>query len=134
MNVFTYGSLMYARVWSRVVAGNYAQQKGVVQGFRRLRVKHEQYPGLIKGKGKVEGVVYFDVSPEDVIRLDRFEGELYQQELVEVVCQNGRLMPAALYLIQDQFKDVLAGEWSKVQFEQHGLAEFEAKYRGFNGV
>jgi len=134
MNVFTYGSLMYERVWSRVVTGNYAQQKGVVQGFRRLRVKNEQYPGLIKGKGNVEGVVYFGVSPEDVMRLDQFEGELYHREMVVVLCQNGRLVPAALYLIQDQFKHLLAGVWSKVQFEQYGLAEFEAKYSGFNGV
>jgi len=131
MNVFTYGSLMYDRVWSRVVTGQYARRNGVVQGFQRLQVKNGPYPGLIKGKGKVEGVIYFDVSSEDMTRLDQFEGELYRREAVEVNCGDGRFVPAAVYLIQDQFKDVLAGEWSKVQFEQHGLAEFEAKYGGF---
>jgi len=131
MNVFTYGSLMYDRVWSRVVLGHYPRQNGVVRGFRRLQVKNEPYPGLVKGKGNVEGVIYFDVSSEDMARLDQFEGKLYRREMVEVVCRDGRVVPAALYLIQDQFKDVLAGEWSKVQFEQNGLAEFEAKYGGF---
>ena len=131
MNVFTYGSLMYERVWSRVVTGQYARQNGVVQGFRRLQVKNEHYPGLVKRKGRVEGVVYFAVSAADMARLDRFEGELYRREVVEVTCGDGKRVPAAVYLIRDQFKNGLGGEWSPAQFEQHGLAEFEAKYVGF---
>ena len=131
MNVFTYGSLMYDRVWSRVVTGHYARQNGVVQGFQRLRVKNEQYPGLIKGKGYVEGVVYFDVSAEDMTRLDQFEGELYQRKVVEVVCDNGRGVTASVYVIRDLFRERLDGEWSIAEFEQNGLAEFEAKYVGF---
>jgi gamma-glutamylcyclotransferase (GGCT)/AIG2-like uncharacterized protein YtfP len=131
VNVFTYGSLMYDRVWSRVVTGQYARQNGVVKGFQRLQIKNESYPGLIKGKGRVTGVVYLAVSAEDVTRLDRFEGELYRREMVEVICSDGRHVPAAFYLIKDQFKNLLAGEWSQSQFELHGLAKFEAKYVGF---
>jgi len=122
---------MYDRVWSRVVTGQYARQNGVVQGFRRLQVKNEQYPGLISGKDKVEGVVYFDVSAEDMIRLDRFEGELYRREVVEVECENGRDVTASVYVIRDLFRERLDGEWSIVEFERNGLAEFEARYVGF---
>jgi gamma-glutamylcyclotransferase (GGCT)/AIG2-like uncharacterized protein YtfP len=134
MNVFTYGSLMYAGVWSRVVAGSYAQQNGVVRGYQRRQVKNEQYPGLVKGQGSVEGVIYFDVSAEDIIRLDQFEGELYRREMVEVACVNGERTQAAVYLIRNRFKGILGGEWSKVEFERNGLAEFEARYVGFDKI
>ena len=131
MNVFTYGSLMYAGVWLRVVTGTYAQQKGVVRGFQRLRVNNEHYPGLIKGEGDVAGVVYIDVSAGDMARLDQFEGELYRRELVEVVVEDESRIQAFVYVIRDEFKGILGDTWSVEEFERQGLAEFVARYSGF---
>ena len=131
MNVFTYGSLMYDSIWSRVVAGTYPKKSGVVQGFERLKVRNEPYPGLIRGQDVVEGVVHFDLTAQDVARLDRFEGELYQREEVEVVCEDGERTPALVYVVRDEFKWILAGQWSPVEFEQAGLAEFAERYVGF---
>jgi gamma-glutamylcyclotransferase (GGCT)/AIG2-like uncharacterized protein YtfP len=134
MNIFTYGSLMYDRVWSRVVTQTYQKKTGAVQSFQRLKVKNEQYPGLIKGDGDVEGVVYFDISARDFARLDNFEGKLYQREEVNAICADGILAPAFVYVIRDEFKEILNGEWSKEEFEREGLAEFEARYVGFDSV
>jgi gamma-glutamylcyclotransferase (GGCT)/AIG2-like uncharacterized protein YtfP len=131
MNVFTYGSLMYDSVWSRVVAGTYPKKSGVVKGFARLKVRNEQYPGLIRGHDVVDGVVYFDLTAQDVARLDRFEGELYQREEVEVVCEDEERAPALVYLIRDEYKWILGDQWSPVEFEQAGLAEFTERYVGF---
>jgi gamma-glutamylcyclotransferase (GGCT)/AIG2-like uncharacterized protein YtfP len=134
MNVFTYGSLMYDRVWSRVVTQTYRKKSGFVKHFQRLKVKNEHYPGLIKGDKDVEGVVYFDISAQDMARLDNFEGKLYQRENVMVKCADGTRVSAFVYVIRDQFKAVLNGQWSKEDFEQEGLAEFEARYVGFDSV
>jgi gamma-glutamylcyclotransferase (GGCT)/AIG2-like uncharacterized protein YtfP len=134
MNIFTYGSLMYDRVWSRVVSQTYRKKLGVVQSFQRLKVANEQYPGLIKGDGEVEGVVYFDISAQDLARLDNFEGKLYQREEVKVMCADGTEVVAFVYVIRDEFKEVLGGEWPKEEFEHKGLAEFEARYVGFDSV
>ena len=131
MNVFTYGSLMYPRVWSRVVTQAYTQKIGVVQGFRRLQVNNQPYPGLIKGEGKVEGVVYLDISPQDLARLDHFEGELYRRDEVAVACRDGANLRAFVYIIRDEYQNILGDEWLPEEFERSGLAEFEAKYQGF---
>ena len=132
MNVFTYGSLMYNSVWSRVVARAYPQKIGVVHGFQRLKVRHEPYPGLIRGQEAVEGVVYLEVAAADLARLDRFEGPLYRREEVEVVCTGGERVAAFVYLIRDEYHGILDGAWSRVEFEREGLAEFETRYVGFD--
>ncbi|MBN1995232.1 MAG: gamma-glutamylcyclotransferase [Anaerolineae bacterium] len=131
MNVFTYGSLMYHRVWSRVVAATYPQKSGAVYGFQRLRVKNEPYPGLIKGNDVVDGIIYFGVTTADLARLDKFEGRLYKRVEVEVTGADGEQAPAWVYVIRDEFRELLDGPWSKTEFEQEGLAEFEARYGGF---
>ena len=120
MNVFTYGSLMYDSVWAKVVTQTYRQKSGVVHGFQRLRVKNEKYPGLIKGNGVVEGIINFDIEAEDLARLDIFEGDLYKREAVEALDADGEKTIAFVYLIRDEFKSVLDGEWSKAEFERTG--------------
>ena len=40
-NVFTYGSLMYEAVWTRVVRGQYASVRARLAGFRRLAIRDE---------------------------------------------------------------------------------------------
>ena len=106
----------------------------MVNGFQRLNVKNEQYPGLIKGNDIVDGVIYFNLTVVDLARLDRFEGELYRREEVEVVCEDGEKVPAFVYIIRDVYRGILDGPWSKTEFELTGLAEFEAKYVGFDEV
>jgi len=125
---------MYDRVWSRVVTQTYQKKSGVIQNFQRLKVKNERYPGLIKRVGDVEGVVYFDISTQDLARLDNFEGKLYKREEVTVMCADGAETLAFVYVIRDEFKEILNGEWSKEEFEREGLAEFEARYVGFDSV
>ena len=45
-HVFTYGSLMFDRVWSRVVCGTYPAAAATLSGFRRQRVLDQDYPSL----------------------------------------------------------------------------------------
>ncbi len=134
MNVFTYGSLMYESVWCRVVTRRYVQKIGTVQGFRRLKVNNEVYPGLIKGEGEVQGVVYFDVTAEDLTRLDQFEGALYHRKEIDVRCADGTRARAWGYIVRDKYKGLLGDVWSPEEFERVGLARFETGYAGFGRV
>ncbi|MFN0181559.1 MAG: gamma-glutamylcyclotransferase family protein [Gemmatimonadales bacterium] len=88
-NVFTYGSLMYRRVWDRVVAGEYPARPGTIRGFERRRIVGEVYPALVPGSPErsVGGVVYLGVSAADLAALDQFEGEAYRR--IEVVVDTG---------------------------------------------
>jgi gamma-glutamylcyclotransferase (GGCT)/AIG2-like uncharacterized protein YtfP len=86
-SVFTYGSLMFERVWQRVVAGRYRRRPALLRGYRRLRVKGETYPALQRDDGAVvSGVLYLGVSDADLAALDAFEGADYRRIQVQVAC------------------------------------------------
>ena len=82
MNIFTYGSLMFERVWTVVVAGTYRKTNARLFGYQRRKIRGEAYPALVPGTADdwVDGVVYLDVGQRDAVRLDRFEGVLLQQK------------------------------------------------------
>ena len=98
-HLFTYGSLMFAEVWSRVVHGIYRQMPARAEGFGRYAVRGESYPGLVpEPRSSVEGVVYFDVSPADVASLDVFEGEQYQRQVIHVRVTGGDAIAVHAYV------------------------------------
>ena len=129
MNVFTYGSLMYPRVWERVVSGRYRSVRGTVRGFERRRISGEVYPALVRGapEGAVEGVLYLEVSEADVAALDRFEGEPYARVEVVVDGADGSSYPASTYLYLDAAR-VEEAPWEAGRFEGEDLAYFLDTY------
>lgn len=85
-HVFTYGSLMFAPVWQRVVAGTYRSAVASLSGHVRFALKDDIYPGMLAQPGGiVQGVVYFDVRSADLQALDRFEGAQYERRTVQVL-------------------------------------------------
>lgn len=136
VNVFTYGSLMYVPVWSRIVAGDYASLEGCISGYRRLAVAGEDYPGVIRAPGdsQVSGRLYLNVQPDDMRRLDAFEGEYYAREVCVMATLQGA-MEAQLYVIKPEYTRLLRAEnWSQTEFEQAGLQRFLERYSGFERI
>lgn len=98
-HVFTYGSLMFAPVWERVVRGAYRSSAAVATGFARHAIAGETYPGMIARDGaSVSGVLYFDVAPADVVALDAFEGIEYRRVPISVALASGESALADTYL------------------------------------
>lgn len=136
VNVFTYGSLMYVPVWSRIVAGDYASFEGCISGYQRFAVAGEDYPGVIRAPAdsQVNGRLYLDVQPDDVRRLDEFEGEYYSREVCMMATPQGAV-EAQLYVIKPEYSGVLSAEnWNQKAFEQAGLQRFLERYSGFSRV
>jgi gamma-glutamylcyclotransferase (GGCT)/AIG2-like uncharacterized protein YtfP len=132
MNVFTYGSLMFPEVWERVVRGAYSHAVAAASGFRCYAVQGETYPGMIAADGaasppdRVEGIVYFDVSLEDLAALDSFEGGDYRRVEIAASLPDGTSVNASAYLYLPQEK--LAPEpWSRENFQ---LKSFLRSYCG----
>lgn len=99
MHVFTYGSLMFAPVWTRVVRGDYRSAPAVADGHARHAIAGETYPGMVaSAPDRVEGVVYFDVDAADLAALDAFEGADYRRADIDVRLADGSVMRAAAYL------------------------------------
>ena len=131
-SVFTYGSLMFERVWRQVVAGSYDRLPATLSGFCRQRVRGASYPSLRRCDGHaVVGIVYLGVADADLAALDRFEGEEYRRIPVEVALQAPagsaweatRMLPADTYLFVADAR-VEPGEWDAARFEREQLESF----------
>jgi gamma-glutamylcyclotransferase (GGCT)/AIG2-like uncharacterized protein YtfP len=133
MNVFTYGSLMFDQVWSRVVSGSYRRADAVLRGHERRAVRGETYPGVIAAAGaSVTGVVYFDVDAPDLARLDDFEGAPYERRSV-LLDLGGEELPAEVYLIRDHDR-LEPAPWDVAGFERAGIFEFLTGYCAPRGI
>jgi gamma-glutamylcyclotransferase (GGCT)/AIG2-like uncharacterized protein YtfP len=132
-NVFVYGSLMFDGVWNRIVQHHYEKHTAVLSGYKRLSVKGERYPGLVKSfDSSVKGVVYFDVTAQDINRLDKFEGEYYRKIPVTVSCETAREVNADVYLFNKSNRRSLNNtQWDPALFQAHHLRQFITKCRGF---
>lgn len=128
MNIFTYGSLMFPSVWGRVVRGDYSSAEARIHGFRRVRVLGAEHPALIISANApgITGRVYFDVSAEDVARLDHFETANYVRVAIAATVADQAVV-AQSYLALTL--DLLSNEpWNVEDFERHGLPIFSATY------
>jgi gamma-glutamylcyclotransferase (GGCT)/AIG2-like uncharacterized protein YtfP len=113
-NLFVYGTLLYPKLWQRLVRRRYRHAPARLPDHRRLQVRGEGYPGLIRCKGEsVEGCVYFGIQPQDLRRLDHYEGEQYEQRVVTVELGDGTPVRAITYLFKKPYRARLAKrEWS----------------------
>jgi gamma-glutamylcyclotransferase (GGCT)/AIG2-like uncharacterized protein YtfP len=131
-SVFTYGSLMFERVWRQVVSGRYDRRPAILHGFRRQRVRSAAYPCLRPGEGhSVAGILYLDVTAADLATLDAFEGEDYRRIPVHVTLpalepadpRPGLLQAADTYLFVAEAK-VEPGDWDAERFGRDQLEAF----------
>jgi len=130
-HLFTYGSLMFEDVWNRLVRGNYLSQKATLMGYARRSVKNDEYPVIFQANELVEGVVYYDISEEDMITLDAFEGEYYERKEVELLVKN-QPVNACVYVLKEHYFDIIDPKsWSEAHFATEGIKRFLANYKGF---
>jgi len=100
-NIFTYGSLMFDEVWRQVVSGHYRSAPAVLHHHQRHALTGLSYPGVVAMPGEqVAGRLYFDVSADDIARLDVFEGSEYRRDLLQVMA-NGEPASAWTYIWLD---------------------------------
>lgn len=126
-NIFTYGSLMFPPVWERVVRARYRSMQATVSDHARFAIVGATYPGMIAQAGTaVRGVLYFDVSAQDVAALDAFEGSDYRREPVRATLESGETVTAGTYLYLDVAR-LAAAPWRPEAFQ---LQRFLQTYCG----
>ena len=124
-HVFTYGSLMFAEVWTRVVAGRYRSLPATLSDHARFAVAEQTYPGMVPADGqRVVGVAYLDVDAADVDRLDRFEGDDYHRRSVSIACDDGVTRNGDTYVYLP-VERLLASPWEPDAF---AMERFIATY------
>ncbi len=124
---------MFDAVWSAVVCGQYQHHRAVLTGYSRHSVRGELYPALVSSNkpGKfVEGRLYRDVSPEDLRRLDTFEGGEYQRidcQVTTFAATSLDTLSAQVYLFLKP-ELLLPQDWDAAQFAATGIEPFLASY------
>jgi gamma-glutamylcyclotransferase (GGCT)/AIG2-like uncharacterized protein YtfP len=128
-HLFTYGSLMFAPVWQRIVRVAHARAPAHVDGLARFAVANEAYPGCVFAEqARTDGVVYFDLAPHELAALDQFEGEHYARAKVLATDERGRSFSAWTYIYLLPQK-LLSTPWSPDEFEANGMARFITQYQ-----
>lgn len=126
-HLFCYGSLMFRPVWSRVVRGRYDYIDARLYGFQRRGVQGETYPCLIPGRVAdcVEGILYFHIDSADVVRLDEFEGNLYDRQTVTCIDELQCFHTAEVYVLNCRdLARATGATWDEQWFVSKGLAQF----------
>jgi gamma-glutamylcyclotransferase (GGCT)/AIG2-like uncharacterized protein YtfP len=135
-NLFAYGTLMCEDIMEEVSGCRLAGVPGTLKGYGRRSVRGEHYPALVPHEeGRVEGVVYRNVPDSAWERLDRFEGEMYVRQLVQIELNDGSTAQAATYVVQPEFLDLLdPTDWDFGEFLRNGKASFQRHYRGYRSL
>jgi len=131
MNLFTYGSLMFDAVWSRLVSQPYENSPAALSGYARKCVSGDSYPVVFKGDEyySIAGMLYFNITPQDLAVLDEFEGEYYLREAVQVRLPDGSFQPAETYVLKDEFRHLASDrDWDADRFATDGIHHFIEKY------
>jgi gamma-glutamylcyclotransferase (GGCT)/AIG2-like uncharacterized protein YtfP len=122
-NIFTYGSLMFDEVWRQVVSGCYRSDAATLHHHQRHALTGLSYPGVVAMPDiHVAGRLYYEVSAEDMARLDVFEGAEYRREALQVMLAGGELVSAWTYIWLDAQR--LSGQpWRSEAFRLHEFLE-----------
>jgi gamma-glutamylcyclotransferase (GGCT)/AIG2-like uncharacterized protein YtfP len=136
MNVFTYGSLMYAEVIEALTACHFSFEDVALPGFERRALTGKKYPGLREEtKSSVDGRLWFDVDEGSLRMLDLFEDPLYERRSVEIMSKSRGLIEARAYVVPPKLERTFAPEpWDKDAFEANHLEQYVSMCRRFRAA
>ncbi len=122
---------MVDRVWCRVLSvttNHYISASATLKNHQRFCVKNETHPGMVAANGQaLEGIVYFNITPEHIALLDEFEGADYVRSSLLLIDSMGKPLNAQTYIYQRP--DLLTPSlWTLDQFDE---ASFMKQYVGF---
>ena len=135
VNIFTYGTLMFEEIWSRVVVGGYDKSPAVLNGYDRKLARGEIYPVLFPSSGfsLVEGTVYIGITDADLQKIDSFEGEYYSRQPAEVLVREATKLPVQVYVLKEEYYSIISHkDWDPARFRIDGIQLFLNRYTGFN--
>ena len=132
-HIFTYGSLMFDPVWTGVVDCSYDRCEAILHGYDRKEIRGEIYPAIVPSSehSQVRGMLYLDVSAEDLAKLDRFEGDYYFRKSEPVATRDTAIIFAEVYVLKEEYYPIISHRnWDPVHFRTTGIHLFIHRFTG----
>lgn len=83
--LFAYGTLQLPEITKKVAGVQFETQAAVLHGFRCGLVERADFPGIVPCReSQVQGLLLSGLCPDHLVKLDLYEGELYQRVRVAV--------------------------------------------------
>ncbi len=132
-SLFTYGSLMCEDIMFAIAGPCECVGQAKLHGYQRRPVRGETYPGIMPHPGSsVSGVLYTGISGTAMQALDRFEGNMYQRDEVQLILQDNTLYTAFTYVVRPGYRHQLENRhWDVEHFLRDGKTRFISLYEGF---
>jgi gamma-glutamylcyclotransferase (GGCT)/AIG2-like uncharacterized protein YtfP len=131
MNLFVYGTLMWPEVMAAVAGRSLEGRPAVLDGVRRVAVRGEVYPALISGGDSIDGILYQQVTEQELAALDHFEGAEYDRRTVTVRCGD-EAVQAGVYFASDAARPMLDDrDWTPASLSPDKLQQFRSAYKGW---
>lgn len=123
--LFAYGTLVFGEVMAAVTGRVGTPVEAVLEGFGRRRVRGASYPGIAPRSGeRVPGRLWAGVTAEDLVRLDRFEGSMYDRQAHIVQTPPGP-RKAWVYVVRASQRWMLASrDWDPAEFRARAIARY----------
>ncbi len=112
-NLFVYGTLLLTDLQRALLGRQPDQRRATLSGYSRYRVKGQPYPAAVpEPSGTIHGKVLFELTEEELKRLDQYEGEEYKRVPVRVTLEDGTETEALVYIYKEQYyEDIEYHKW-----------------------
>ena len=116
VNLFVYGSLKDRKIFqsvsgfdltrtiSRVDEKTLLAEPALLPGYRRVSPDNVYFYAIKSESSRIDGLVIYDVPSHTMVEIDRYEGQRYQRETVQVNTAQGKIKAQAYLVSHDSME------------------------------
>jgi len=130
-DVFAYGTFLFPQIMTAITGREHDGQKAWINNFAAFKVTGDIYPGIWPLEGvQTEGILYHNVSKEELEAMDRYEGEEYSRELLPVETEDGEIHKVWVYVFRAAYKHLLSETpWRPEMYDEAEIEAYVARLK-----
>jgi len=120
-SLFVYGTLMFPEIQRKIIGRCPKKQRATLHGYARYKIKDANYPAAIpEPESVIQGYVLFELTDEELKRIDQYEGAEYKRIPVSVSLEDGTSFETFAYILKEEFRDeIIPVHWSADDFDRN---------------
>ena len=117
INLFVYGSLRDHKIFQSVCGLDFTRntskadgrhvlfaEPALLSGYRRVSPDNVYFYAIASESSRIEGLIIHNVPEDAMSEIDKYEGQRYERELVQVSTANGTIKAQAFLVSHDSMK------------------------------